>query len=107
MGREKHFDFLSQIVERLKERGIRTSIFVNPDDNAIRLAAKAGADRVELYTEPYATMYPDDPEGAIAPFVQSAVTAHKAGLGVTPAATSAWRISSSSMSACHTSTRCR
>ena len=63
---EKHFDFLSQIVERLKERGIRTSIFVNPDDNAIRLAAKAGADRVELYTEPYATMYPDDPEAAIA-----------------------------------------
>ena len=79
---EKHFDFLSQIVERLKERGIRTSIFVNPDDNAIRLAAKAGADRVELYTEPYATMYPDDAEAAIAPFVQSAVTAHKAGLGV-------------------------
>ena len=79
---EKHFDFLSQIVERLKERGIRTSIFVNPDDNAIRLAAKAGADRVELYTEPYATLYPDDPEAAIAPFVQSAVTAHKAGLGV-------------------------
>ena len=50
--------------------------------DAIRLAAKAGADRVELYTEPYATMYPDDAEAAIAPFVQSAVTAHKAGLGV-------------------------
>ena len=49
--------------------------------DAIRLAAKAGADRVELYTEPYATMYPDDAEAAIAPFVQSAVTAHKAGLG--------------------------
>ena len=79
---EKHFDFLSQIVERLKERGIRTSIFVNPDDNAIRLAAKAGADRVELYTEPYASAYSLNREVAIAPFVEAAKRAKSLGLGV-------------------------
>lgn len=79
---EKNFDFLSQIVERLKEKGIRTSIFVGTNDTDIRLASKAGADRVELYTEPYATAYPTDPEAAVAPFVAAAVTAHKAGLGV-------------------------
>lgn len=79
---EKHFDFLSQIVDRLKEKGIRTSIFVGTNDTDIRLASRAGADRVELYTEPYATEYPNDPEAAVAPFVAAAVTAHKAGLGV-------------------------
>lgn len=79
---EKHFDFLSQIVDRLKEKGIRTSIFVGTNDTDIRLASKAGADRVELYTEPYATEYPNNPEAAVAPFVAAAVTAHKAGLGV-------------------------
>lgn len=79
---EKHFDFLSQIVDRLKEKGIRTSIFVGTNDTDIRLASKAGADRVELYTEPYATEYSNDPEAAVAPFVAAAVTAHKAGLGV-------------------------
>ena len=79
---EKHFDFLSQIVERLKERGIRTSIFVNPDDNAIRLAAKAGADRVELYTEAYAREYPDGPERAAAPYVAAAEEARRQGLGL-------------------------
>ena len=79
---EKHFDFLSQIVERLKERGIRTSIFVNPDDNAIRLAAKAGADRVELYTEAYARGYAANPARAIAPYAAAAEEARRCGLGL-------------------------
>ncbi len=79
---EAHFDFLSQIVDRLKEKGIRTSIFVYPDDAAIRAASRAGADRVELYTEPYASQYAADREAAVAPFVAASVTAHKAGLGV-------------------------
>lgn len=79
---EANFDFLSQIVDRLKERGIRTSIFVNPVEKDIQLASKAGADRVELYTEPYATAYPNDPEAAVAPFVAASAAAHKAGLGV-------------------------
>ena len=57
-----HLEFLTGIVDRLKEAGIRTSIFVGTDEENIRLAAKTGADRVELYTEPYAQMYPDNPK---------------------------------------------
>lgn len=77
-----HYDFLVQVVERLKERGIRTSIFVNPDAEDIRAAARAGADRVELYTEPYATGYAADAESAVAPYVEAAIAAHGAGLGL-------------------------
>ena len=77
-----HRGFLQTVCERFKRLGIRVSIFVDPVAEMVRGAAACGADRVELYTEPYATMYPDDAEAAIAPFVQSAVTAHKAGLGV-------------------------
>ena len=46
------------------------------------MAAKAGADRVELYTKPYADLYPTDPEKAVAPYVEASRTAHKVGLGV-------------------------
>lgn len=77
-----NFDFLSQVVDRFKEAGIRTSIFVGTDEENIRLAAKTGTDRVELYTEPYATMYPTNPEAAIAPFVEASKVAHSCGLGV-------------------------
>ena len=77
-----NFDFLSQVVDRFKEAGIRTSIFVGTDEENIRLAAKTGTDRVELYTEPYATMYPTNPEAAVAPFVEASKVAHSCGLGV-------------------------
>ena len=77
-----HLEFLTGIVDRLKEAGIRTSIFVGTDEENIRLAAKTGADRVELYTEPYAQMYPDNPEEAVAPFTRAADAAHKVGLGL-------------------------
>ena len=49
---------------------------------AAEAAAKAGADRVELYTEPYATNYPKNPEAAIAPFIEAAKTARKLGIGL-------------------------
>ena len=75
-------EFLTGVTQRFHEKGIRVSIFVDPSPEMVAGAKACGADRVELYTEPYATMYPDDAEAAIAPFVQSAVTAHKAGLGV-------------------------
>lgn len=77
-----NFDFLSGIIDSLREAGIRSSIFVGTDEENIRMAAKAGADRVELYTKPYADKYPVDPEAAIAPFVEASKAAHKAGLGV-------------------------
>ena len=78
----KHLEFLTGIVERLKDAGIRPSIFVAPDPDTIRAAAATGADRVELYTKPYADAYPTDPEKAVAPYVEASKTAHNLGLGV-------------------------
>jgi len=78
----EHFSLLSDIVEELCSKGIRTSIFVGTDFKDIENAAKLGADRVELYTEPYATMYPKDHEAAVKPFLEAAVFARKSGLGV-------------------------
>lgn len=77
-----HLDFLASVVDRLKEAGIRTSIFVGTDIENIKLAAKTGADRVELYTEPYAVAYSKDPAAAVAPYVAASEAAHKVGLGV-------------------------
>ncbi len=77
-----HLDELTDIVSRLKDAGIRTSIFVDPDPEMVRYAAKTGTDRVELYTEPYASAYPTDPEAAVAPFVEAALEAKRLGLQV-------------------------
>lgn len=79
---EPNMEFLTSIVEKLQEAGIRTSIFVGTDPENVRLAARTGADRVELYTKPYADLYPTDPEGAVAPYIEASRTAHKCGLGV-------------------------
>lgn len=79
---ETNLEFLTGIVDRLREAGIRSSIFVGTDVENIKLAAKAGADRVELFTKPYADMYPTDSEAAVAPFVVASKAAHNAGLGV-------------------------
>ena len=76
------FDFFCSIVERLPEGGIRVSIFVYPEEEDIRAAARTGADRIELYTKPYADMYPKDPEAAVAPYVAASTVAHNCGLGV-------------------------
>lgn len=77
-----HQSFLSETLDALKEAGIRTSVFVDPSIEMVEYAAKAGADRVELYTEPYATLYPKDKEAAIAPFVEAAKAVRKLGLGL-------------------------
>ena len=79
---EANMEFLQSIVDRLKEVGIRTSIFINAVEENVRLAAKTGTDRVELYTGPYAAHYHDDRETAIAPYVAAAVTARKVGVGL-------------------------
>lgn len=76
------FDFLSNIVTQLKEAGIRSSIFINADTKMVEGAAKIGADRVELYTEPYASLYEEDRAKAIEPFIRAAQAARKIGLGV-------------------------
>ena len=77
-----NLSFLQDIIGELKECGIRTSIFMDPDPDLIINAAKTNTDRIELYTEPYATMYPEDPEKAIAPFVAAAEVANKTGLRI-------------------------
>ena len=75
-------EFLTGIIDRLREAGIRTSIFVGTDTANIKAAASTGTDRVELYTKPYADEYPADPEAAVAPYVEASRAAHSAGLGV-------------------------
>lgn len=79
---KEHQDFLSNLVEEFKMIGIRTSIFVETDLEMIEYAAKTGTDRIELYTESYATQYPIDKEAAVAPFVKAARLAKKLGLGI-------------------------
>lgn len=77
-----NLDFLTDIVGQFCEAGIRTSIFVGTEPEMTEYVAKAGADRIELYTEPYATLYPDNPEMAIKPFLEAAKVAKECGLGV-------------------------
>ena len=75
-------DYLSDICRTFHERGIRTSIFIDPDPQMARGAAACGADRVELYTAAYAEQYPADPSAAIAPYLETALAAREAGLGL-------------------------
>lgn len=77
-----HQAFLSDVIFKLKSKGIRTSIFIETNDRFIENAAKTGADRVELYTEQYARDYPSGPVAAVKPFVSAALTAMRCGLGV-------------------------
>ncbi|MBR4242759.1 MAG: pyridoxine 5'-phosphate synthase [Bacteroidaceae bacterium] len=77
-----HLDFLTDVTARFKAAGIRVSIFVGADVEAVEYAARAGADRVELYTEPYAKAYATDRDAAIAPFIRAAKAARDFGLGL-------------------------
>lgn len=74
--------FLSDLIDEFKAIGVRTSIFTGTDLEIIEYAAKTGTDRIELYTEPYATLYPKNKEEAVAPFVEAAKIAKKLGLGI-------------------------
>ena len=73
---------LKDIVAQLKASGVRVSIFVDPVPRMIEGAAACGADRIELYTEPYAHEFTLDKTVAVKPYVESARIAHEAGLGV-------------------------
>ena len=77
-----HLDFLKELVDIFKAKQIRTSLFVGTDPEDITYAAKTGADRVELYTEPYASLFLQDKETAITPFIYAATLAKQLGLGV-------------------------
>ncbi len=77
-----HRSFLIDIIARFKEAGIRTSIFVDPDEKLVEGAKATGADRIELYTESYASNYTKNREKAIASFIRSARVAHDLGIGL-------------------------
>ena len=74
--------FLTDIVGRFKEAGIRTSIFVDPDPKMVEGAKACGADRVELYTAPYASGYATNRDEAIKPFVEAAIEARQLQMGL-------------------------
>lgn len=77
-----NFSLLKPIVDRLHDAGVRVSIFIDADQRQVEAAAQVGADRVELYTKPYADNYSSDREAAIAPFIEASKAAHKCRLGV-------------------------
>jgi pyridoxine 5-phosphate synthase len=77
-----HKEFLSDIISEFQSMGVRTSIFVDPDPEMIRMASQIGTDRIELYTGPYAMQFPIDREKAVAPFVEAATLAKSLGLGI-------------------------
>lgn len=74
--------FLKKICGIFRSEGIRTSIFVDPDPEIIRYAVDTGCDRIELYTESYASLYHTNRERAIEPYVKAAEEAVKCGLGI-------------------------
>jgi pyridoxine 5-phosphate synthase len=78
----KNLSFLKEVISRLHEHGIRTSIFVDPNVDAIEGAAETGTDRIELYTEPYARLYSLGRAKAIEPFIKAVKFADKIGLEV-------------------------
>lgn len=78
----KNEDFLKEVIARFHEDGIRTSLFIETNEKMIRNAVKTGTDRIELYTETYATGYHNNREKAIAPFREAAKVAGEVGLGL-------------------------
>ena len=75
-------DTLRPIIERLQEAGIRTSLFVDPDERMLDGARQLGTDRIEFYTGPYAYRYADDREAAVAPFARASRYAAGLSLGI-------------------------
>jgi pyridoxine 5-phosphate synthase len=77
-----NLSFLTSVIKEFKNKGIRVSVFVDPIEKMVEAAAVAGADRVELYTEPYATNYYKDRAIAITPFINAAKQAINCKLGI-------------------------
>jgi pyridoxine 5-phosphate synthase len=77
-----HQEYLTQIIARIKKTGARVSIFLNPNPELIPSAKATGTDRIELYTEAYATQFHQNPEQALQPYINTARAAVNMGLGV-------------------------
>lgn len=78
----RHRGFLTEVCAEFKSKGIRTSIFIDPKPEMAEAAALCGCDRVELYTESYASMFPQDRARAIEPFLKTAEAVRDCGLGL-------------------------
>jgi pyridoxine 5-phosphate synthase len=78
----KHQNFLKDIIARIKSYGVRTSLFIEPNEKMIEQAKATGADRIELYTENYARDYSKDRKQAIAAYVKAAIKANEIGIGI-------------------------
>ena len=78
----QHHEMLRKVISQFKAEGIRTSIFIETDADMIKAAAKTGADRIELYTEHFASAYEKGNKQAIKPYTEAAVFAHELGLGI-------------------------
>jgi pyridoxine 5-phosphate synthase len=78
----KHQSFLKEVIQEFKQNGIRTSIFIDTDFKLIEAAAEIGADRIELYTEEFASQFYLGNKEAIKPYTEAAVLANKLGLGI-------------------------
>lgn len=78
----KHQDYLKDIISQFQSAGIRVSIFVDPDNKMVEAAATTGTDRIELYTEAYASQYHSGKEAAVKPYVEASKLAAKLGLGL-------------------------
>lgn len=79
---KKHYEFLKELISEFQSWGVRTSIFVDTNPQNIEWAAKTGTNRIELYTEPYASMFTKDSEHAVKPFVEAAQVAISLGLDI-------------------------
>jgi pyridoxine 5-phosphate synthase len=78
----KHHDFLKDIIGELKSKGIRVSIFLDPEVRFVEGAKNVGADRVEFYTGPYAKEFKENPQKAVKSHVSAAKLANQLGLGI-------------------------
>ena len=74
--------FLQEVIAEFQNNGIRTSIFIDTDLNLIEAAAKTGTDRIELYTEHFASEFETGNKEAVKPYTEAAILAHKLGLGI-------------------------
>lgn len=77
-----HKEFMREVIAKFHSAGIRVSIFIDADPALVRMAAQIGADRVELYTKPYADAYDTDREAAVKPFAEASAEAIRAGIGL-------------------------
>jgi len=77
-----HAVFLKKVVEKIKSFGVRVSVFVDPQLKFVEGAALVGADRIELFTEPYAALFPSNKVPAVQPYQEAAALAQRLGLGV-------------------------